>query len=154
MNENNPIQDNRKYYMYCHKVKLRSSYPQGNESNDTGNQPIRGCLYCASDDCRANNCNNIVKTEVRKIILAEKRLCFNCIGGARYCKSKNKSQICHKKHHTSICDLHHTSIYHKHHTSISDKHHTSIWDKHHASICDKHRNSIYDKHHTSIWVKY
>ena len=34
--------------------KNHEFFSQGNELNDSGNQPIRGCLYCASDDHKAN----------------------------------------------------------------------------------------------------
>ena len=64
-------------------------------------------MYCSSDAHRAINCDNIIKPEDRKKIVAEKHLCCNCAGAkhrAAECKSKGKCRICQARHHTSICD--------------------------------------------------
>ena len=67
----------------------------------------KGCLYCSDESHKAISCDNIVNSGERKKILAEKQLCFNCAWAkhrAADCKSKNRCQTCHGKHHTSICD--------------------------------------------------
>ena len=67
----------------------------------------KGCLYCSDESHKAISCDKIVNSGERKKILAEKQLCFNCAGAkhrAADCKSKNRCQTCHGKHHTSICD--------------------------------------------------
>ena len=88
-----------------HWENSRSFFSKGNDT--LGNQSTRGCLYCAREDHKAIKCDKVVKTDERKKILAEKRLCFNCTGArhrASDCKSKNTCQNCQAKHHTSICD--------------------------------------------------
>ena len=43
----------------------------------------------------------------RRIILSDKKLCFNCTGmrhQAQECRSKNACQRFCNRHHTSICD--------------------------------------------------
>ena len=66
----------------------------------------KGCLYCADERHKAISCDKIVNSGERKI-LAEEQLCFNCARAKHRtadCKSKNRCQTCHGKHHTSICD--------------------------------------------------
>ena len=65
----------------------------------------KGCLYCSDESHKAISCDKIVNSGERKKILAEKQLCFNCAGAkhrAADCKSKNRCQTCHGKHHTSV----------------------------------------------------
>ena len=67
----------------------------------------KGCLYCSDESHKAVSCDKIVNSGERKKILAEKQSCFNCAGAkhrAADCKSQNRCQTCHGKHHTSICD--------------------------------------------------
>ena len=67
----------------------------------------KGCLYCSDESHKAISCDKILNSGERRKILAEKQLCCNCAGAkhrAADCKSKNRCQICHGKHHTSICD--------------------------------------------------
>ena len=71
-----------------------------------GDKP-RGCVYCESNEHKGVDCNNVTTFAERKQILAKKKLCFNCAIGthrAAKCQSRSSCQICHKRHHTSICD--------------------------------------------------
>ena len=64
------------------------------------------CVYCDSNEHRTNNCNDVTSPTERKKILMQKKLCFNCAAGqhsANACKSKMSCRLCHKRHHTSIC---------------------------------------------------
>ena len=66
---------------------------------------IKECVYCSGDH-KSTNCT-VTKVAERKEILKEKRLCYNCTAGnhrASLCPSKSSCRICHKRHHTSICD--------------------------------------------------
>lgn len=65
------------------------------------------CVYCGEDH-RAAECTKITSVADRRQILLNKRLCFNCTTGnhrAIYCKSSSACQHCHKRHHTSICNM-------------------------------------------------
>ena len=56
---------------------------------------------------KAVSCDKIVNSGERKKILTKKELYFNCAGAKHHaadCKSKNRCQTCHGKHHMSICD--------------------------------------------------
>ena len=67
----------------------------------------RSCIYCDKTDHKASDCESVKTVEERRKILSSKRLCFNCTGEkhrASDCRSKTNCQICHKRHHTSICD--------------------------------------------------
>ena len=57
----------------------------------------RGCIYCDSNEHKANDCSKVTSVSERKQILAKRRLCFNCA-------SKIACKKCGKRHHTSICD--------------------------------------------------
>lgn len=64
------------------------------------------CIYCNSSEHRPLNCDKVSSPTERKKILMERRLCFNCAAGqhsANACKSKLSCKLCHKRHHTSIC---------------------------------------------------
>ena len=67
----------------------------------------RGCVYCESTEHKGIECTKVTAMADRKLILAKKRLCFNCALGmhrASQCQSKTSCQRCNKRHHTSICD--------------------------------------------------
>eukprot|EP00112_Aurelia_sp_Birch-Aquarium-sp1_P013967 Seg299.9 transcript_id=Seg299.9/GoldUCD/mRNA.D3Y31 product="hypothetical protein" protein_id=Seg299.9/GoldUCD/D3Y31 len=67
----------------------------------------RSCIYCDKSDHKASDCESVKTVEERRKILSSKRLCFNCTGEkhrASDCRSKTNCQVCHKRHHTSICD--------------------------------------------------
>ena len=67
----------------------------------------RSCIYCDKTDHKASDCESVKTVEERRKILSNKRLCFNCTGEkhrASDCRSKTNCQVCHKRHHTSICD--------------------------------------------------
>ena len=77
-------------------------------TQDNQHEPRRYvCVYCEEDTHKTVNCPKFVNLDVRKRILAQKRLCFNCTGTkhrAADCKCKVGCLKCHRKHHTSICD--------------------------------------------------
>ena len=63
--------------------------------------------YCDSNDHKSNQCNNIREVSERKSILREKKLCYNCAGSylrAVECNIRSGCQVCHRRHHTSICE--------------------------------------------------
>ena len=67
----------------------------------------RTCVYCDEATHRRIECQRVSLPNERKMILAEKRLCFNCTGTkhrASECNSKTTCQNCSKRHHTSICE--------------------------------------------------
>lgn len=67
----------------------------------------RPCVYCESSGHKSVQCDKIIATSERKKQLALKKLCFNCTGAnhrASECYCSTTCQLCHKKHHTSICD--------------------------------------------------
>ena len=78
-----------------------------NHSKIFQTRQIRGCVYCDSNDHKANDCQKVTTVSDRKQILTKKRLCFNCALGSHravQCQSKSSCQNCHRRHHTSICD--------------------------------------------------
>ena len=85
-----------------------SPYDQKSNSNDSSTGRSTGnCVYCDSNDHRTWNCNVVTGVSERRVILSEKRLCFNCTGSkhkARECQSHKRCQFCKKKHHSSICE--------------------------------------------------
>ena len=80
------------------------------EQQETGNQSRASPgarPYCCNEQHKAINCDNVQSIEEGKKILADKRLCFHCIGAkhrASDCKSRSTRKICKGGHHTSICD--------------------------------------------------
>ena len=59
---------------------------------------------------RPIECTKVMSLSDRRQILLNKRLCFNCTSGnhrASNCPSRSDCQSCHKRHHTSICDVVH-----------------------------------------------
>ena len=64
----------------------------------------QGCTYCKGKH-NSLECT-VVRDPIRRHnIIQEARLCFNCLGRHRVteCKSRNRCRICHRKHHTSLC---------------------------------------------------
>ena len=72
-----------------------------------GQTKPRSCIYCDKTDHKASDCESVKTVEKTRKILSSKRLCFNSTGEkhrAIDCKRNKNCQICHKRHHTSICD--------------------------------------------------
>ena len=68
---------------------------------------MQSCVYCGNPDHVPSECQKVKSTRERRVILIQKRLCFNCTRPshrANECKSKITCRNCSKKHHTSICD--------------------------------------------------
>ena len=68
----------------------------------------KACVYCGQVEHRSSECKKITAAEERKKILAKRKLCFNCTGPSHQasdCKSTATCKNCHKRHHTSICDV-------------------------------------------------
>ena len=73
--------------------------------HEVKNDPNK-CVYCDSEEHRASNYNKVTSSTKRKRILMQRKLCFNCAAGqhsANACKSKMSCRLCHRRHHTSIC---------------------------------------------------
>ena len=67
---------------------------------------VKGCVYCGDENHKAIECNKVTDITERKIILAQKGLCFNCATRnhrAAECPSKISCQYCKRRHHTSLC---------------------------------------------------
>ncbi|XP_046864613.1 uncharacterized protein LOC124459129 [Xenia sp. Carnegie-2017] len=65
------------------------------------------CVYCEGNH-KSGECKVISTVKERRAILVKKKLCFNCTAGqhhANACPSKSSCRNCHKRHHTSICDV-------------------------------------------------
>ena len=76
------------------------------QTRDKEVQP-RLCVYCNSTQHKSVKCDKITTATERKKHLTLKRLCFNCTGTnhkASECRCPTACQVCHKKHHTSICE--------------------------------------------------
>lgn len=90
---------------YTNQNKQRSKFFHARDSPREARVPA--CVYCEDTTHKSTMCPSVVKREERREILAKKRMCFNCTGTkhrASDCKSKVSCQVCHKRHHTSICD--------------------------------------------------
>ncbi|XP_022804811.1 uncharacterized protein LOC111342037 [Stylophora pistillata] len=67
----------------------------------------RGCVYCENHDHKSVDCKTVATVDDRRKVLSNKRLCFNCTGSKHRAddfKSRSLCQICHRRHHTSICN--------------------------------------------------
>ena len=65
------------------------------------------CVYHEKPDHRSSDCKTAKTVTERRIILSDKKLCFNCTGAkhrAEKCRSAKACLKCKNKHHTSICD--------------------------------------------------
>ena len=67
----------------------------------------RVCIYCDKEGRKSSECKTVAKVSERRLILSQKRLCFNCTGSkhrASECRSTKTCLTCKEKHHTSICE--------------------------------------------------
>ena len=64
----------------------------------------RTCLFCKGEH-NPNDCNVVTDKGKRYSIAREARVCFNCLNrhSVSKCKSRNRCKVCHRKHHTSLC---------------------------------------------------
>jgi len=65
----------------------------------------RNCPFCSGNHS-PNLCEIICDVTRRKQIIAEKRLCFNCLAkghSLKDCRSRGRCLKCKRKHHTTIC---------------------------------------------------
>ena len=64
-------------------------------------------VYCDKEGHKSTECKTVAKVSERRLILSQKRLCFNCTGSkhrASECRSTKTCLTCKEKHHTSICE--------------------------------------------------
>ena len=69
------------------------------------------CLYCKG--CHVSICCDVVTdVRARMDIVRKERLCFNCLGQHKVSlgNSRNRCKKCHRKHHTSLCDMNTSSV--------------------------------------------
>ena len=67
----------------------------------------RVCVYCDKEERKFSECKTVAKVLERRLILSQKRLCFNCTGSkhrASECRSTKTCLTCKEKHHTSISE--------------------------------------------------
>ena len=67
----------------------------------------RVCVYCDKEGHKSSECETVAKVSDRRLILSQKRLCFNCTGTkyrASECPSTKTCLTCKEKHHTSMCE--------------------------------------------------
>ena len=64
----------------------------------------RTCLFCKGEHS-PNDCNVVTDKGKRYSIVRDARVCFNCLNrhSVSKCKSRNRCKVCHRKHHTSLC---------------------------------------------------
>ena len=64
----------------------------------------RTCLFCKGEH-NPNDCNVVTDKGKRYSIVRDARVCFNCLNrhSVSKCKSRNRCKVCHRKHHTSLC---------------------------------------------------
>ena len=65
----------------------------------------RVCVYCDKEGHKSSERKTVAKVSDRRLILSQKRLCFNCTGckhSASECRSPKTCLTCKEKHHTSI----------------------------------------------------
>ena len=64
-------------------------------------------VYCDKEGHKSTECKTVAKVSERRLILSQKRLCFNCTGSkhrASECRSTKTCLTCKEKHHTSVCE--------------------------------------------------
>lgn len=73
-----------------------------NPSKPNSNQ--RTCAFCKGSHPPID-CKVVVDSKARKDLVAQRNLCFNCLGRHKVnvCSSKHRCRKCHRKHHTSLC---------------------------------------------------
>ena len=67
----------------------------------------RVCVYCKKEGHKSSECKTVGKVSERRLILSQKRFCFNCTGfkhRAFECRSTKTCLTCKEKQHTSICE--------------------------------------------------
>ena len=84
-----------------------ATFHAGARANTNPSQPStnqRTCAFCKGTHSPID-CKVIVDAKARKDLVAQKNLCFNCLGRhkVKVCSSKHKCRKCHRKHHTSLC---------------------------------------------------
>lgn len=64
----------------------------------------RTCLFWKGEH-NPNDCNVVTDKRKRFSIVRDARVCFNCLNrhSVSKCKSRNRCKVCHRKHHTSLC---------------------------------------------------
>ena len=65
------------------------------------------CVYCDKQGHKSSECKTVAKVSDRRLILSQKRLCFNCTGSkhrASEYRSTKTCLTCKEKHHTLICE--------------------------------------------------
>ena len=64
----------------------------------------RTCFFCKGEHS-SNDCNVVTDKGRRYSIVRDARACFNCLNrhSVSKCKSRNRCKVCHRKHHTSLC---------------------------------------------------
>ena len=107
--ERNPLRSDDKDWRQPEKSQpklFRREKSFSTQSKDQQWKP-KLCVYCETSDHKSSDCTKVTTLEERRKILSCKKLCFNCTRRshrASECKSRVDCQVCHKKHHTSICD--------------------------------------------------
>ena len=107
--ERNPMKSDERESRQIESVHIKSFKREKNFSTRSKQQQWkpRACVYCEGNDHKSSDCMKVTSIEGRRKILSNKRLCFNCTGKshrANECNSRIDCQVCHKKHHTSLCD--------------------------------------------------
>ena len=65
----------------------------------------RTCLFCKGEH-NPNHCNVVKDKGKRYSIVRDERVCFKCLNRHSVSKSrssKSRCKVCHRKHHTSLC---------------------------------------------------
>ena len=65
----------------------------------------RVCVYCDKEGHKSSKCKTVTKVSGRRLILSQKRLCFNCTGskqGFRKSKYKNMSNLQREPPHLNM----------------------------------------------------
>ena len=103
----NPIDENGESKQFQNKPAMNTRSKLYHARDSPRESRELACVYCEDSTHKSFDRPKVSKRDGRKRILAEQKRCFTCIGTqhrASDCKSKLGCQICHKRHHTSICD--------------------------------------------------
>ena len=107
--ERNPLKSDDKDWTQPGKSQpklFRGEESFSTRSKDQQRKP-KLCVYCDTSDHKSSDYTKGTTFEERRKILNCKKLCLNCTGRSHRdseCKGRVDCQVCHKKHHTSICD--------------------------------------------------
>ena len=88
------------------KYKRESVYQIEEQEYKTreSNSKLRVCIYCEKSGHKINKCESVSSIEEHRLVLARKKLCFNCTGGQHKASECRSNRTCCKgKHYTSIC---------------------------------------------------